>query len=65
MVAGVVLAIFSGRAKVSRIFRSLRNRIEWLREVTQYPDARVVSRAHLPRLLARLDWAELNTLIEQ
>jgi hypothetical protein len=25
----------------------------------------VVSRAHLPRLLARLDWAELHTLIEQ
>jgi predicted transposase YbfD/YdcC len=55
----------SGRSKVSSIFRYLRNRIEWLREVTHYPDARVVSRAHLPRLLARLDWAELNTLIEQ
>ena len=65
MVAGVVFAIFSGRSKVSSIFRYLRNRIEWLREVTHYPDARVVSRAHLPRLLARLDWAELNTLIEQ
>ena len=65
MVAGVVCAILSGRSKVSSIFRYLRNRIEWLREVTHYPDARVVSRAHLPRLLARLDWTELNTLIEQ
>ena len=65
VVAGVVCAILSGRSKVSSIFRYLRNRIEWLREVTHYPDARVVSRAHLPRLLARLDWAELNTLIEQ
>jgi len=65
VVAGVVLAILSGRAKVSSIFRYLRNRIEWLREVTQHPEAGVVSRAHLPRLLARLDWVELNTLIDQ
>src|SRR5713101_2702599 len=60
VVAGVVLAILSGRSTVSSIFRYLRNRIEWLREVTHCPDAGVVSRAHLPRLLARVDWVELN-----
>ena len=65
VVAGVVLAILSGRSKVSSIFRYLRNRIEWLREVTQCPDAGVISRAHLPRFLARLDWVELNRLIDQ
>ena len=65
VVVGVVCAILSGRSTVSSIFRYLRNRIEWLREVTHYPDAGVVSRAHLPRLLARLDWVELNTLIDQ
>lgn len=65
VVAGVVLAILSGRSKVSSIFRYLRNRIEWLREITQHPEAGVVSRAHLPRLLARVDWVELNTLIDQ
>jgi predicted transposase YbfD/YdcC len=65
VVAGVVLAILSGRSTVSSIFRYLRNRIEWLREVTQHPEAGVVSRAHLPRLLARVDWEELNTLIDQ
>lgn len=65
VVAGVVLAILSGRSKVSSIFRYLRNRIEWLREVTHHPGAGVVSRAHLPRLLARVDWVELNTLIDQ
>ena len=64
VVTGVVLAILSGRSKVSSIFRYIRNRIEWLREVTQHPEARVVSRAHLPRLLARLDWVELSTLID-
>jgi predicted transposase YbfD/YdcC len=63
VVVGVVCAILSGRSKVSSIFRYVRNRIEWLREVTHSPEARVVSRAHLPRLLARMDWAELNTLI--
>ena len=63
VVAGVVCAILSGRSKVSSIFRYVRNRIDWLREVTHSPEARVVSRAHLPRLLARLDWAELNALI--
>ena len=65
VVAGVVLAILSGRSKVSSIFRYLRNRIEWLREVTQRPEAGVISRAHLPRLLARLNWGELNRLIDQ
>ena len=65
VVAGVVLAILSGRSKVSSLFRYLRNRIEWLREVTHHPEAGVISRAHLPRLLARLDWVELNQLIDQ
>ena len=65
VVVGVVLAILSGRAKVSSIFRYIRNRVEWLGELTEQPEARVISRAHLPRLLARLDWQELNGLIEQ
>jgi predicted transposase YbfD/YdcC len=65
VVAAVVLAILSGRSKVSSIFRYIRNRLEWLREVTHYPDARVVSRAHLPRLLTRVDWVELNKLIAE
>ena len=49
VVAAVVLAILSGRSKVSSIFRYIRNRINWLREITQHPEASVVSRAHLPR----------------
>ena len=65
VVAGVVLAILSGRSKVSSIFRYLRNRIEWLREVTHSPEAGVVSRAHFPRLLARVDWVELHTLTDR
>ncbi len=65
VVVGVVLAILNGRSKVSSHFRYIRNRLEWLRELTQQPQAQVISRAHLPRLLARLDWQELNRLIEE
>lgn len=64
VVVGVIGAILSGRAKVSSIFRYIRNRIDWLREVTHHPEAGVISRAHLPRLLARMPWTELNTLID-
>ena len=64
VVAGVVLAILSGRSKVSSIFRYIRNRLEWWQEVTQFPEASAISGAHLPRLLARLDGAELNGLID-
>jgi predicted transposase YbfD/YdcC len=64
VVASVVLAILNGRSKASSIFRYIRNRIEWLQEVTQHPEASVISRAHLPRLLARIDWVGLNRLIE-
>lgn len=65
VVAAVVLAILSGRSKVSSLYRYIRNRIDWLREMTHQPEAQAISRAHLPRLLARLDWNALNTLIEQ
>jgi hypothetical protein len=56
VVVALVLAILSGRSKVSSLFRYIRNRIDWLREMTHQPEAQAISRAHLPRLLARLDW---------
>jgi len=65
IVAAVVLAVLSGRSRVSSIHRFIRNRLAWLREVTGQGQAQAISRAHLPRLLARLDWAELNALIER
>ena len=65
IVAAVVLAILSGRSRVSSIHRFIRNRLAWLREVTGQAQARAISRAHLPRVLARLDWVELNALIER
>lgn len=63
VIASVTLAILVGRSRVSSIFRYIRNKIEWLREVTQIHDATPISRAHLPRLLERMNWVELNALI--
>ena len=54
IVAAVVLAILSGRSKVSSIYRFIGNRLEWLREVTGQAQSQAISRVHLPRLLARL-----------
>jgi predicted transposase YbfD/YdcC len=65
VIASVTLAILVGRSRVSSIFRYIRNKIEWLREVTQVHDATPISRAHLPRLLERMNWEELNALIER
>ena len=65
VVAAVVLAILNGRSRVSSIHRFIRNRLQWLREVTGHVQAQAISRAQLPRLLARLDWVELNALIER
>lgn len=63
VLCGVVLALMAGRAEVSAIHRFLHNRLAWLRELTHAPvTTPCLSRAHLPRLLARGDWGALNTL---
>lgn len=60
----VVLAIMSGRSKLSSIHRYIWNRAGWLRRVTKMPKARLISRAHLPRLLAIVPLDELNDIVE-
>jgi predicted transposase YbfD/YdcC len=64
VLAAVSLAILAGRSSVSGIQRYIKNKIEWLRDVTHQPDARVISRAQLPRILAVVDWQELNRVTE-
>ena len=59
------MAILVGRSTTSSIHRYIFNKINTLRELTGYSDAEPISRAHLPRLLNRLDWVILNDLIEQ
>ena len=65
VVAAVVLAILNDRSRVSSIHRFIFNRLVWLREVMGQGQTQAISRAQLPRLLARLDWIELNALIER
>jgi predicted transposase YbfD/YdcC len=62
VLCGVILAIMAGRSRVSAIHRFLHNRLAWLRETTHASVARCISRAHLPRLLARVEWEALNAL---
>ena len=64
VLAAVSLAIMAGRSSVSGIQRYIQNRIDWLRDITQRPQARPISRAQLPRILAVVDWQELNTVTE-
>jgi hypothetical protein len=64
ILGAVVLAIMSGRSKLSSIHRYIWNRAGWLRKVTKKPKARLISRAHLPRLLAIVPLDELNDIVE-
>jgi hypothetical protein len=64
VIAGLVLATLVGRQKLSSIHCFMRNRADWLHELTQTPKVKPISRAHLPRLLDSLNWPVLNVLIE-
>lgn len=59
------MAILSGRSKVSSIHRYIHNHIVWLRIATNFPEAKPISRAHLPRMLANINWVELNELMNE
>ena len=64
ILTAVVLAIMAGRSKLSSMHRYICNKIDWLREITELPEAIIISRAHLPRLLNRVDWESLNEMIQ-
>jgi len=65
VMGGVVLAIMSGRANTSSIHRFIKNKLAWLGRVLGYREAKLVSRAHLPRILDGINWADLNKLVEE
>ena len=57
ILASVIFAILVGRSNTSSIFRYIENKIIWLRKITAIEDARIISRAHLPRLLDKeINW---------
>jgi len=64
VLGAIVLAVIAGRAKMSSIQRFIANRITWLRRISQMPDGQPISRAHLPRLVAWVDWEALNQITE-
>jgi predicted transposase YbfD/YdcC len=64
VVGAVALAVMAGRTQASSIHRYIQNKLEWLREMSQMPDAQLISRAHLPRLLAVIERKELNQIVE-
>ena len=65
LIISVVFAILNNRSKVSGIQRFIKNKLPWLREVTGIENATNISRAHLPRMLALLNWNDLNKLISE
>lgn len=65
VIVAFVLATLTGRQRLSSIHRFICHRLDWLHELTQLPKGRSIARAHLPRLLARLDWSVLDQLIER
>jgi len=65
VLACVIVAMLSDKSSMSSIHRFIRDRIEWLREIVQRSTMKVVSRAQLPKIVAVVDWNELNTKLEQ
>jgi predicted transposase YbfD/YdcC len=65
VLGGVVLAIMAGRSYTSSIHRFIENRLKWLGRVLDYRGAKAVSRAQLPRILAGVDWTDLNELVTE
>lgn len=62
VVVGVIIAILVGRNKASSIHRYLKNKFEWLCEITNFEAESVISRAQLPRLLLKVNWSIVNEL---
>lgn len=62
IVVGVIIAILVGRTKTSPIHRFLKNKFEWLCEITNFEAENVISRAQLPRLLLMVNWQIVNQL---
>ena len=63
LIVTFVFATLVNPSKVSSIHRYMANKIDWLREITGMHDATVISRAHLPRMLAKIDWVALSVVI--
>lgn len=61
----VAIALLCHCQSLSSIHRFIHFRLDWLRQITGMLTAPALSRAHLPRLLDRIDWGALNQLIQR
>ncbi len=64
-IVAFVLATLRGRRTLSGVHVFIKNHLDVLHELTNTPKGPPISRAHLPRLLARLDWSALDKIIER
>jgi len=65
VLACVIVAILSGKSRMSSIHRFIQHKIKWLQEIFVRPNATAVSRAQLPNIVAAVAWDELNAGFEQ
>jgi|GEM_PF-265565 len=65
VLAVTTMAILSGKNHVSEIHRYIHNKIEWLQEIFDRPNAKLISRAQLPQILTIVDWEGLNAVAEE
>ena len=64
IISSVVIAIMKGNSILSSIHRYIKRNLALLRKITKQSKATPISRSHLPRFLAKLDWIDLNKMIE-
>ncbi len=62
IIFGVIIAIISGYSTQSDIQRYIENHERFLKDITNKPDGKFASRAHLPRLLNILDLDKINEI---
>lgn len=63
IVAAVIFAVLEGKSTTSSLQRYIKDKITWLKEITEIEDATPISRAHLPRLLNKVDWEVLDQIV--
>ena len=63
IIAAVIFAILEGKSSTSSLQRYIKDKITWLKKITEIEDASPISRAHLPRLLDKINWDDLDKLV--
>jgi len=65
VITAVMLAMLKGQSTLSSIHRYIKRNLAMLQKITDKVNAKHISRAHLPRFLGKLNWNEVNDIIER